>query len=309
LLAISAIVGLGYLGQSIRENMETLTGEMSGEAAERRRVELERELGELHEQVRLAAFNVLEAEAEDEYSQNPETDDIENMNKIANAAADAAAEAFQAALDAGDTQEEAARAASFAAYLAVLDTGCAEEMEAVTVGNDGKDHDNSSSAIFSAAVFLAETAKAAYISAWTACNGRAPTPTELVEDMAYAATFYGASLVLSAYREASGATYDVSVIAQELAEQAPALLSSSNEYPSSFSSPLAVRFYNVFSQFLPISVSSSSNFPTPHFYAAWFVATATSELAGVSTGFAMSSQYLSCVRAYAAKIHAQVVAS
>ncbi|MDR2646194.1 MAG: hypothetical protein LBC04_03420 [Holosporaceae bacterium] len=109
LVVIAAIGGLGYLGQSIQESMEALTGEVSGEADTRR----ERE--RLRNQIYTTTLAKLT------------NNNVANADQIATAAADA----YVAALQMGCNEDEAGQYAAWTAYEAAMDQEIFPEIEAL----------------------------------------------------------------------------------------------------------------------------------------------------------------------------------
>jgi Flp pilus assembly pilin Flp len=232
LVIIAAIGGLGYLGQSIREQL----GFIFDEAAQRK--------NQIHHATESTLIENGKAE--------------EDASRIANAAADAAAAAYRAALDAGDSPELANKAAAWAAYLTAYEQANYEVLstfvnakyaqndareayydikEAYDSGNASKEDVDKVLQECVAAVEACKAAmnvvysedediasvsyaasEAAYKSAWEAYNGREPSTVDLIYDRVYSSTLDAATSVLSALRDSQNATLDVAAAARSVAE-------------------------------------------------------------------------------------------
>ena len=174
LLIGAAIYGLGSLGQSIQKQLGLI---FYNQAQERR----ERIYKATHDA--LIGKGVVEADA----------------SRIATAAADAAAAAYQAALNADGTSEEANRMAAWAAYTTAYDQTYKSSEIDTTSEN----------------CYIAS--EAAYKSAWGAYNGRESSMTELIYDRAYSAALEAVTIFLSTLQKTQMASLDVETIAASMA--------------------------------------------------------------------------------------------
>ncbi|MDR2646160.1 MAG: hypothetical protein LBC04_03245 [Holosporaceae bacterium] len=165
---------MGYLGQSIQESIEALTGEMEEPYAKMRKQTYQTVLEKLTNggmdevqatRIATAAANMAAAMLEAGWRQQ--------AAQIANTAADA----YVAALEMGQTEDQAEKAAIWATYEAAMDQA---------YETYGEDWD-----AIRTATMAAE--KAAYV----AFTDAEPTDAQLIYDRAYAATMEVATTVLT----------------------------------------------------------------------------------------------------------------
>ena len=175
LIVIVAIGGLGYLGQSIRERMEVLTGEMEKPDVKMQKQTYQTMLAELTNggldeaqatRIATATASMAAAMLRAGYTEA-------QAAQMAKTAADA----YVAAREMGQTEDQAKKTAIWATYEAAMDQ--AHEM-----------YGENWEAIYTAAT-------AAEKEAYIAFTGNEPTNAQLVYDRAYAATIEVATTLLT----------------------------------------------------------------------------------------------------------------